>query len=168
MNKLIDPDGSVPTQSTLASSLAPSQQRLPNSDQPTEWKDIKSSYRDPSCVPRFTNARMLNYFVTCTVSDGLQASDFKGMNQSAENLFLRGHVQRIEVGTGKGASSTIWVRADCLPEMKKDRIYKVILCLNDQVFDIVEAQCGCPAGKGPTTSCKHIGACIVLRSSKFL
>ena len=87
------------------------------------------------------------------------------MNQSAENLFLCGHVQRIEVGTGTGASSTIWVRADCLPEMKKDRIYKVILCLNDQVFDIVEAQCGCPAGKGPTASCKHIGAlCYALRN----
>ena len=46
-NKLIDPDGNTPTQSTSASFLAPSQQRLPNSDQPTEWKDIKSSYRDP-------------------------------------------------------------------------------------------------------------------------
>ena len=41
--------------------------------------------------------------------------------------------------------------------MKKDRIYRLKVALNSQQ-DITFAECGCPAGKGPHGSCKHIGA----------
>ena len=42
--------------------------------------------------------------------------------------------------------------------MKKDRVYKLLISLNDSSYDIIHAQCECPAGKGPTATCKHIGA----------
>ena len=50
------------------------------------------------------------------------------------------------------------VRANCLPEMKKDRVYKLVMKLDSQSCEIDEAQCGCPAGRGPKASCKHIAA----------
>ena len=34
------------------------------------------------------------------------------------------------------------VKANCLPEMKKDHVYKVLMSL-DTSWDIVAAECGC-------------------------
>ena len=47
--------------------------------------------------------------------------------------------------------------------MRKDRVYKLLLFLDLESSDIVAANNGCPAGKGPCASCKHIGAmCFTL------
>ena len=35
-------------------------------------------------------------------------------------------------------------------------MYKIQMQLEEASFDIHSAQCGCPAGKGPYASCKHI------------
>ena len=93
----------------------------------------------------------MSYFVYKTVTD---AGDFKSVNKSAKNLFNCGHVQNIQIGITASHTS---VKADCLSEMKKDRIYKILLSL-DTSWDIVSAECGCPIGKGPNASCKHVGA----------
>ena len=45
----------------------------------------------------------------------------------------------------------------CLPSMRTDRQYKVMIILSHQ-GDILQANCQCPSGKGPTASCKHIAA----------
>ena len=49
------------------------------------------------------------------------------------------------------------IRCTCLPEMKKGTVYKIELRL-DRVGDITKASCVCPAGMGPSGSCKHIAA----------
>ena len=53
--------------------------------------------------------------------------------------------------------------------MKKDRIYKIYFLLDKETLDIMRAECGCPAGKGPHASCKHIAAlCYALEEfSRF-
>ena len=87
--------------------------------------------------------------------------DFKSVNNSAANLFRCGHVQQIQVAHEK--SDTLFVRADCLPEMK------IKLKLNKRTFDICGATCDCPAGKGTKTSCKHIAAtCYALEEFQGL
>lgn len=53
---------------------------------------------------------------------------------------------------------TLCIRANCLPEIKKDRVYKLVMQLDGQSIEIEGAQCGCPAGRGPKASCKHIAA----------
>ena len=42
--------------------------------------------------------------------------------------------------------------------MRKDRVYKLALALQTDSLDIVQAECGCAAGKGPHGSCKDIAA----------
>ena len=42
--------------------------------------------------------------------------------------------------------------------MRKDRVYKVILILNLGTFNVVGDGCECPTGKGPQSSCKHLGS----------
>ena len=46
----------------------------------------------------------------------------------------------------------------CHPEMQKDCIYNLQMSIDQNSFDITSASCDCPAGKGPTASCKHVGA----------
>ena len=88
------------------------------------------------------------YFVTRTVSDGLKSSNFKPINQSAMNLYLCGHVQEIQASQNKEA---LFLKAKCLPEMKKDHVYKLLMSMNtDKNYDILTAECGCPGGKGLT------------------
>ena len=47
--------------------------------------------------------------------------------------------------------------AVCLPEMRKDREYKIQMVLSPSA-EILYAEDGCPAGRGPTGRCKHIAA----------
>lgn len=98
---------------------------------------------------------MITYFVNRNVADGLPAADFKSINSAANNLFEGGHIQNIKIGESE---QHIFIRSNCLPEMQKDRVYKVVMSLHKDSLDIVTACCGCLAGKGPTASCKHIGA----------
>ena len=92
----------------------------------------------------------------------MAAGDFKSINSAANNLFEGGHVQNIEIRESK---HYIYIKCNCLPEMSKDRVYKILLSLHNSSYDSATACCGCPAGKGPTASCKHIGAlCYALAS----
>lgn len=50
------------------------------------------------------------------VSDRLPAGDFNAMNTKAKRIYDCGHVQNIQVCV---YSSFLWIRADCVPEMKK-------------------------------------------------
>ena len=119
------------------------------------WKNVKKAYSSKDEVPSFSTGQMVSYFVSRTVCDGLPAGDFNAMNKKAKSLFNCGHIQNIEVGC---TDSCLWLRADCLPEMKKDTVYKILMSLSNKTYDIISAKCGCKAGKGPKASCKHVGA----------
>ena len=109
----------------------------------------------PDQALSFTNAHIISYFVSRTAVDGMPVCDFKAINKSSLNLFNCGHVQDINV---LFEEKFCIIQANCLPEMQKDCTYKLLLYLELNTFDIVGAECGCPAGKGPSASCKHIGA----------
>ena len=119
------------------------------------WKPIKTAFSTPEDVPKFSHGQMISYFVTRTLNDGLPAGDFKGINQKSMHLFQCGHIQHIDI---KISESSLDIRCDCLPEMKKHTVYKVLINLKLPLYDISGAQCGCKAGMGPKASCKHIGA----------
>ena len=119
------------------------------------WSLFTDTFPNSSCPLSFSMSNIVTYFVARTVKDSLPAGDFKSINKSAENLFKCGHIQMLQSVTVDG---TVFVKANCLPEMKKDRIYVVKIALEKEKFDMLGAECGCPAGRGPHGSCKHIGA----------
>ena len=82
--------------------------------------------------------------------------DFKNLNSHAFPLFKAGHIQKIEVALDLDNNNCL-CRCICLPEMKKDIVYKVVMHLTKS-SEIVFARCECPAGVGPHGSCKHIAA----------
>ena len=74
-------------------------------------------------LPEFSLANILSYFVTRKVCDENIAGDFKRINSHSYPLFKAGHVQRIQVI--KGNDINMYLSAFCLPEMRKDRDYKI-------------------------------------------
>ena len=52
------------------------------------------------------------------------------------------------------------IKCNCLPEMKKDRIYKIQIDISSDTSDVTHAECTCPAGKGPHGSYKHVAAAL--------
>lgn len=127
-----------------------------------QWLSIQTAFLQADKAFTFTYGHMITYFVSRNVVDGMAAGDFKSIDSAANNLFGGGHVQNIEIGESK---HYIYIKCNCLPEIRKDRVYKTLLSLHNSGYDIATACCGCPAGKGPTASCKHIGAlCYALAS----
>ena len=116
------------------------------------WKPLTRAFSSSDMVPKFNIGHIVAYFFYRTVSDNLPASDFKSVSKSAENLFRCGHVQDIQVCC---IDELLYIKAKCMPEMKKDKLYQLNVALCSESYDIVHANCECPAGKG---SCKHIGA----------
>ena len=152
-SNVVDPDGKEERKKSTKSDLMCSQ--LPNI--PTDgWQSLKEAFigKAPHEVFSFTNAEIINYFVVRTAVDGKPADDMKAINSSAMNLFRCGHIQDIRVC----CDNYMFIQAKCLPEMRKDRLYKLLLFLDLETSDIVAAECDCPAERGPYASCKHIGA----------
>ena len=120
-----------------------------------EWTNIKQAYSQPAQVPSFNHGHIISYFISRTATDGLPAGDIKSINKAAKHLYDCGHVQNVEIGY---TNTTIFIRAKCHPEMRKDRIYNLLMSIDQNCYDITAASCDCPAGKGPSASCKHVGA----------
>ena len=102
----------------------------------------------------FTIGNITTYFVSRIASDGKKANDYKNLNSRAYALYKAGHIQSIMV---LHMNNLYYVKCACLPEMKKDIVYRIELVL-DRSGDIMGAGCGCPAGGKPYGSCKHISA----------
>ena len=88
----------------------------------------------------------------------------KSINKSAENLFICGHVQNIQF---LEVDKFIYIKAKCLPEMRKDRVYILKAVLKARELDIVYVECGCPAGMGPKGICKHIAFYALADFSRY-
>lgn len=77
------------------------------------------------------------------------------MNSHSYPLFKSEHIQKIMAI--KGNDNNVSLNAVCLPEMRKDREYKIQMVLSPSA-EILCAEDGCAAGRGPRGSCKHIAA----------
>ena len=110
---------------------------------------------------KFDMGNAMRYFVPCIAPDGKSANDFQNVSSRAFPLFMDGHIQDIEAYRSPSGDTTYY-QANCLPEMKKNVIYSIRIAINNSNADIVYAQCGCVADRGPTGSCKHMGLCAML------
>ena len=135
------------------------------------FKNIKESLSIKPIVNTlrsFTMAEIITYFVEIIAADKQPTRDFKSLRESSFQLFKGGHVQKLVVKPGY---ETLIVKCSCLPEMRKDRVYNILLRLKERSAAIQFAKCDCVAGKGPKASCKHIAAvCYALEefSRKFI
>lgn len=76
-------------------------------------------------IHQFTIGCMTQYFVTRVTSfDNKPSNDFKNLNSHAFPLFKAGHIQKIEVALDLDNNNCL-CRCICLPEMKKDIVYKI-------------------------------------------
>ena len=119
------------------------------------WKMIND---DIQLLPNFTTENVIQYLTYQKEADGLEKQDWKSLNYGGYKLFKEGHVQKIFV-----RSADIFVKAVCLPEMRKDRTYSLEITISKYNMNFSGAVCSCPAGKGLYGSCKHLAAlCFAL------
>ena len=102
---------------------------------------------------KFLMLQIITYFIEAIAADSKSKQEFKALQESSFSMFKVGHVQYIYLTLGY---NTIIIVEPCLPEMRKDIVYKLMIRLKASSADIKFANCGCLAGKGPRTSCKHI------------
>ena len=110
---------------------------------------------DLKLIPEFTIKNVLQYFIYRKECDGLERQDWKNFKSGGYNLYKEGHVQKVYASI---STNVVYVKAICLPEMKKDRTYPLVLTLDKMTADVTNAKCSCPAGQGPSGSCKHLAA----------
>ena len=91
-NDIIDPDG-IFTSQQQGVSLSTRDRRLPEIDANAVCKPQKEAFL-PSNSINFTNAETVNYFVLRSTTDGMPASDVKGMSKSALNFFRCSHSKK--------------------------------------------------------------------------
>uniref|UniRef100_A0A1X7VVI1 SWIM-type domain-containing protein n=1 Tax=Amphimedon queenslandica TaxID=400682 RepID=A0A1X7VVI1_AMPQE len=103
----------------------------------------------------FTMKNMLHYFIHREASDGMPNNDSKNVNTRTFPLFKAGHIQYVYY---KKLDDKMFVKCSCLPEMKKTLSYSIRVRFTIHNSNIIFAVCGCPAGNGPTSTSKHIGA----------
>ena len=87
----------------------------------------------------------------------MRAEDWKNFKTGGYKLFKEGHVQNIMVSQ---QCSIFGIKCNCLPEMKKDREYKLEIDITTAESDVCRAHCNYPAGRGLHGSCKHIAATL--------
>ena len=125
----------------------------------TQWTNIKD---DPMKMCNFTTEKLTEYLIHFKDKDGLERQDWKSLNSGGYRLFAEGHVQDTMIKINKG---DCLIKADCLPEMKKDKKYAVSATIDQKTQNVTEAAYSCPAGRGPLGSCKHIAAlCFCIES----
>ena len=94
-DKIVDPDrkNSQLVDETVGASVSSSpSSELSAPEDAGAYKPLKKIFPWHSSTGfQFTNAEIINSFVSGTVVDGLPASDVKGMRTSASNLFWCGH-----------------------------------------------------------------------------
>ena len=111
----------------------------------------------PEALPEFTIEHVTEYLIYRKEEDKLQAEDWKNFKSGGYKLFKEGHVRNIYVNCDADSCK---VTCECLPEMKKDRVYKIKLIIAVSSSNVILAECGCPAGMGPYGSCKHVAATL--------
>ena len=84
----------------------------------------------------------------------MRAEDWKSFKAGGYKLFKEGHIQNIMITQH---DSVLGITCNCLPETKKDGVYKIKINLST---NSCLAECSCPAGRGPLGSCKHIAATL--------
>ena len=123
---------------------------------------LRESYKSAivyQSLSKFSISQIVNYFIDAVAADSNSKLDFKSLRESSFQLFIAGHIQDIYVKLG---FQTIIIVATCLPEMRKDRIYKLMMRLEASSGDIHFANCGCIAGRGPKASCNIASLCYAL------
>ena len=92
--------------------------------------------------PKFPSIR---YLINRKENDCTRAEVWKGFKAGGYKLFKKGHVQKVMVTKH---DSIFGLTCSCLPEMKKDRVYKIKINITTDSSNVCLGECSCPAGRG--------------------
>ena len=138
---------------------------MSNIEESDEFISITECQRDQkvtTTVQAYTMAQIINYFIEAVAGDKEKTNDFNSLRELSYQMFKEGYVQKIELKRGY---DTIIIKCNCLPEMRKHRVYKIVVRIHLTSGEIQFAKCGCVAGNSPRACCKHIASvCYALEN----
>ena len=71
---------------------------------------------------------MIHYFIEVVAADEIVRRDFKSFRETSYQLFKAGHIQDLRAKTG---CKCLIIVSKCLPEMKKEVAYDLIIIINN-------------------------------------
>ena len=86
----------------------------------------------------------------------------KSIDSDAENLYKEKFIKYIRLAC---ANNIFYIKGECRAQMKKTVTYKIDIAI-DSDGCIIECQCECAAGMGPSAHCKHV-CCMLLALHGF-
>ena len=113
--------------------------RIATMDVSTEVAPWSLIDKDLRLLPEFTLEKVMDYFLYQKESDSLARQDWKSFNSKGFKLFREGHVQKIYANISTKFNH-VNVKATCLPEMKKDRAYSLLMALDRVTANVCSAQ----------------------------
>ncbi len=130
-------------------------------DWPTEgFQQITDDHQQT--MPPLSKEAIEEYFVTRQLKDSLPSGDIKGVELGKELLKSK-RIQAISIHLHH--QDIIYFSGLVAAAMKKNLRYSIKLKVSAD-GQLINSECECPAGKGPTATCKHI-ACIALLLVEF-
>ena len=121
-------------------------------------------------LPSVSFATLYKHFVERKVRAVLELDDSEAGNDEDERsssfrtiskgytFFADGHVQKIMLHRLPSVPDLMYVRADVLPSMIKNKVYKVHVCLTQSTAEVKSAFCVCTSGL--EGSCNHIAGLL--------
>ena len=97
---------------------------------------LQAIYKSPSIFPTLQNfpmSQVLNYFIEAVSADSKLKQDFKSLRESSFQMFKAGHVHDICL---KAGFRTLIIISSCLPDMRKDKIYSLMIRIEVPTADI--------------------------------
>ena len=82
----------------------------------------------------------------------------KSNNVLALSLFHEQPSPSTSSDDDEGSSSVLYVSGIVEAEMKSKTTYSMKMAMDGETGEVLQAHCECPAGRGPTGTCKHIVA----------
>ena len=111
----------------------------------------------PESLPPFTIEHVMQYLINRKEKHNFRSEDWKNFKSGVFKLFKEGHVRKLYNVQDDLFSK---LSCECLPEMKKDRVYQIEVTIELVSSDVVFSECSCPVGLGPHVSYKHIAATL--------
>ena len=129
------------------------------------WKTLQA---DRTSCPEFSLATILSLFLDSKQADGQPNANFKAVvgDNKAIRLFQAGYVSKLRFLRDK---DKVYFAGQCQPEMRSATDYQIRFIVRStpgvgnaaaSVDKFLFSHCSCPAGKGPSATCKHIAAVL--------
>ena len=135
------------------------------------FRTLTHHLHDQEVVPKLTRAHIEQYVLYRQMlgpKDSTAKAIIHGEKMIEEVLALSYYQESAKATTSEeGSSQLLYITGIVRAEMRKTMTYSMKLVMDGDCGEVLNAHCECPAGRGPTGTCKHTVS-VLLVLVKFI